>query len=114
MDPKTGAVFTNTRVYSDLTHLEPAPAPSISGGAAASRTQLSQLSSPTFDTDLAPATHSSSSAASMGYDALADALNEQYSTSLPASDFSDFGSGSSMEWMKVCQRCLFCSRRFQI
>jgi hypothetical protein len=101
MNPETGAVVATTRVYTDLTDLEPAPTPSFDGAG------RGKSSAPSRAHAKAPASPSPS-AASMSYDALADALNEQYSTSLPASDFDDFnGSFSSSfedistEWMKV-------------
>jgi hypothetical protein len=77
MDPKSGAVYTNTRVYTDLEDLEPAPAPSRNVSASASTdSQSSHKSSDKVSRASEPKTPP---ATVMNYDALADSLNEQYS-----------------------------------
>lgn len=120
MEPKTGAVCANTRAYTDLAHLEPPPAASFDGMAHAKPAGVSGSMRASVSAQLSEASMCTSSptSATMSYDALADALNEQYSTSLPASDFSDLTSSSSssfddigMEWMKVRWHCPACSTR---
>ena len=115
-DKRTGAVVCNSQLYSNLAHLEPPPAPSHDDGLSVDGQlpRVSPASAPQVGSASRRATtlNSTPSDVALSYDAAADELNEQCSTSLPASDLDDFSwSGSSgfeeiqAEWLQVrCQR----------
>lgn len=111
MDPSTGAVYTNTHVYTDLS---PSATESLHSVSPAVSEPCVVDSTPSGAASAAPAQKQSvetetrattPSAASMSYDALADALNEQYTTTSPPADTgatnSSFYDDIGMEWMKV-------------